>query len=107
MDEHVTCLITGADFLDMNTKRWIHGDLHQLYDILIFNATGCTWTDATVDALPEDSLAVRCDVFYEKNNQIVFPLGLCVFNEAANRFLNNLMRAEEPRIIVPGSNLPN
>lgn len=97
------CLITGADFLDVERQRWIHGDLHQLLDILIFNATGCAWVAAIESPLPEGSMAVRCDVFFEKNNVLVFPLALSNFNEEANRYLNKLIKAEQSQIITFGA----
>lgn len=92
------CLITGADFLDVEGKRWIHGDLHQLLEIMIFNAHGCAWVAADESPLPDDSLAVRCDIFHEVHNIITFPLALCVFNGNAHKYLTAALR---PQIIIP------
>lgn len=87
----VQCLITGCEFLDPITQRYIRGDLHQLFDTLIVNASGCEWVDAVTTPLSADSKAVLCADFYEKNGQIVFPLQLAQFNLAANIYLNKAM----------------
>lgn len=93
----VQCLITGCEFLDPIAKRYIHGDLHQMFDILIFNANGCEWIDAEANPLSAEDKAVLCADFYEKNGQIVFPLQLAQFNLAANLYLNQAMDAEKAR----------
>lgn len=89
------CIITGCNFLDVTQKRWVHGDLHQLLNILVFNANGCIWQFCVDEPMPEDECCVRCDIFYEKNNVLVFPLELSQFNYAANKYLNESMRLEE------------
>jgi hypothetical protein len=43
-----------------------------------------------------------CHAFYEKNNVIVFPLPLTVFNEAAHNYLVGKVRDEEKQIITFG-----
>ena len=97
-----TCLITGADFLDVTQDRWIHGDLHQFIDVLIFNANGCEWHPCADVPLPGDSLAVKAPIYYEKNKQIVFPILLAEFNEAAHAFLTKNLRETESQIITFG-----
>ena len=82
------CLITGANFLDSEQNKWIHGDLHQLHDTMIFNANGCEW-QAT--PMPEGSMAVRADYYYERNSQIVFPLEFASFNDYANAYLTEML----------------
>lgn len=85
------CLITGCEFLDPVKRMRIHGDLHQLMNVLIFNANGCEWESAEENPLGADEKAVMCPVFYEKNKQIVFPLEMAQFNLAANVYLNDEM----------------
>lgn len=99
---HGRCLITGCNFLDVEGRQWIHGDLHQLHDTLIFNANGCEWKRCIEDPLPAEEMAVLSPVFYEKNSQIVFPLAACQFNEAAHKYIGEQMRLEEKQIIVFG-----
>lgn len=89
------CLITGCEFLDPIGKRHIRGDLYQLLNVLIVNASGCEWIDAETTPLPADSRAVMSHDFYEKNGQIVFPLEMAQFNLAANIYLNDQMDAEK------------
>lgn len=99
------CLITGADFLDPAGRRWIHGDLHQLLNILIFNAAGCKWIDGEETPLDSESLAVYSTVFFERNNTIVFPIELAVFNNNAHEFLVKDLNKTESRIITLDSKL--
>jgi hypothetical protein len=88
----VKCLITGCNFVDPIGQKWIHGDLHQLLDILIFNANGCEWQ---FEPMVTTDMAVLCPDFYEKNNQIVFPLQLAQFNLAANMYVNGMLEREK------------
>jgi hypothetical protein len=92
-----TCLITGAEFLDPVSKRRIHGDLHQLMNILIFNSYGCHWESAEEKPLDANDRAVSCPVFYEAHGQIVFPLEACEFNLAANIYLNKQIEDDKKR----------
>ena len=97
------CILTGANFLDVTGKRWIHGDLHQLGDIMIFNASGCEWVPCEEILFPEEEKGLYSEFFYEKNYQIVFPLATTCFNEAAHKFLTAGMDAESiglPRIFT-------
>lgn len=96
------CLITGCDFLDVEQKRWIHGDLHQMFNILIFNASGCEWYDCIDTPMNPENRMVRAEQFYEKNNVIVFPLELSAFNDVAHKFLLGKIKDEEKQIIVFG-----
>lgn len=89
------CIITGCEFIDPIMKRRIHGDLHQLYNILIFNANGCKWESAEEHSLTAEEKAVLSPVFYEANSQIVFPLASAEFNLAANIYLNNSLDLEK------------
>jgi len=101
---HVTCLITGCNFLDAEGGRWIHGDLHQVESALIFNANGCEWKDCATEPMPQDERAAMSPAFYEKNSQIVFPLELAQFNLAANKYLTENLKAEksnQPLIVNP------
>ncbi len=92
-----TCLITGAEFLDPVSKRRIHGDLHQLLNILIFNSHGCHWESAEANPLTAEDKAVSCPVFYEAHGQIVFPLEASEFNLAANIYLNKQLEDDKKR----------
>jgi hypothetical protein len=97
------CLITGADFLDTENERWIHGDLHQLFDALILDATGCQWYDLKDRPLSDGALVVRADYHYEKNSQIVFTLQDAMFNDHANRYLTEMLNKEgkeNPMVMV-------
>jgi len=97
------CLITGADFFDASHERWIHGDLHQLLDTMIFDATGCQWYQTAQRPLPEGSLTITAEHFYEKNNVLVFPLQLTLFNDHANRYLNEMLNKQgvpEPTVTM-------
>lgn len=85
------CLITGADFLDTEQNKWIHGDLHQLHDTLIFNASGCQWNQIEQKPLPDGAMAIRADYYYERNGQIVFPLEFAAFNDHANHYLTEML----------------
>jgi hypothetical protein len=89
------CLITGADFLDTDHQRWIHGDLHQLLDTMIFDATGCQWNYVAEKPLPESSMTLRADHFHEKNNVLSFPLQLTLFNDNANNYLTEMLNKVE------------
>ena len=82
------CLITGADFLDTEKEQWIHGDLHQIHDTLIFNASGCEWKPMP---MPDGAMAIRADYYYERNGQIVFPLEFAAFNDYANKYLTEML----------------
>lgn len=96
------CLITGVVFLDQHQERWIKGDLHLLYDVLIVNASGCEWQYCSRHPLDPDQKMVKCNAeFYEKGNQIVFPLSVAEFNTVANKYLNDQMGTKN--IIVFGS----
>jgi hypothetical protein len=90
----VQCLITGCNFVDPIGQKWIHGDLHQLMDILIFNAHGCEWQ---FEPMEPGDMAVLCPDFYEKHGQIVFPLALSQFNLAANMYINDMIEKEKAR----------
>lgn len=88
---HSTCLITGCEFLDVEQRRWIHGDLYQLVDSLILDASGCHWSKCDEVPLDPEAFIVICPVHYEKGSQVVFPLALAQFNAPANKFLNDNM----------------
>lgn len=92
------CIITGADFLDPVQKKYIHGDLFQMGDMLIFNGGKNVWVDAVAKPLPPASLAVMCEEFFERQGVIVFPLLLCQFNLAANLHLNKQMDEQDKLI---------
>lgn len=101
-------ILTDVVFLDPINRRKIKGELHQLLDILILDAKKGEWENAVDRPLLATDMAVQCAVFYEKNGQVVFPLGACEFNLAANMMLNKLMQleqsAEAPAIEVPPIN---
>jgi len=99
---HGSCIITGCEFLDVVNKRWIHGDLHQLVDILIFNAKGCGWLDCVDSPLDPEAKMVRCEVYFEKNEMLVFPLAMSAFNDVAHKYLIDTIRKEEKQIITFG-----
>ena len=64
------CLITGCNFVDKEARKYIHGDLTLLgADIYIFNATGCQWV---YESPPMAERNVNCEIYYEKNELIVF-----------------------------------
>ncbi len=97
------CLITGCDFLDAENLRYIHGDLHQLFNVLIFNASGCKWMAVSEkEPMNPEHRMVRALGFYEKNNVIVFPLEFAQFNEVAHKFLASMIKLEEKQIITFG-----
>lgn len=99
------CLMTESAFLDPVNKRWIEGSLHILYDVLIHDATGHEWVDASKTPMPSGTKAIMTQVYYEKNSQIVLPLASAQFNLPANIYLNEVMNAEQdpdaPAIINP------
>lgn len=101
------CILPGVVFLDQEQARWIRGDLHLLYDILVVNATDCSWLlcawqYCSTDPLDPKQNMVKCNgAFYFKGGQIVFPLAHSEFNEAANKYLNEQMGTSH--IILFGS----
>ena len=97
------CLITGCDFLDEAQNRWVHGDLHQFFDCLIFNYAGCQWQHNATENLNAEEKIVKCPNFFEKNNLLIFPLALSQFNLTANAYLTEMMAKEAKRIITFGS----
>jgi hypothetical protein len=100
----VQCLVVGINFFDPEGKRYIPGDLHQIADTLIVDASGCKWVPCSEESpMPADDMAVMSPFFYERNSQIVFPLAIAAFNAAANKFLTDGMDAESlnlPRIFT-------
>lgn len=98
------CIITGCTFVDSDNLRAIRGDLHQLMDILIFNASGCEWFDVSeAKPLKESDMMVRASRFYEKNSVIVFPLMIAQFNDVAHEYLVKSIRDEQSQIITFGN----
>jgi hypothetical protein len=52
----MACIITGAELFDLQSYRWVHGDLHRVGDAYVFNAVldekgEVAWTEGE----PEDS----------------------------------------------------
>jgi len=96
------CILPGVVFLDQEQERWIKGDLHLLYGILVVNSNGCAWQYCSTDPLDPKQNMVKCNgAFYFKGGQIVFPLAHSEFNEAANKYLNEQMGTNH--IILFGS----
>lgn len=103
MTTPLRCLITGCEFLDTEQERWIHGDLHQLFDAMIFDATGCEWHNMADKPMADGAMVIRADYFYEKNSQIVFTLQDTMFNDYANKYLTEMLNKEgkhNPMVMV-------
>jgi len=96
-----TLVLEACEFLDAENKRAIHGDLHQIFDVLIFYASGCSWYSVSEEfPLPQDLPMVRAPHYYEGGKQIVFPLGLAAFNEVAHKTLVKLFRTERSPLVL-------
>lgn len=87
-----TELVKGIRFFAGHA--WIQGDLHQLLNVLILDATGNTWKTKAEHPLSADDMLIRAPVWYEANSLLVFPLELAEFNLAANILLNKILLAE-------------
>lgn len=93
------CLIDGADFVDQENDRWIHGSLHQLYDIMIFDMKDNIWRSLSEHPLNPNAKAMRAQFFSDINGLIIFPLLMTEFNSNANRFLNENLNAAEANAV--------
>jgi hypothetical protein len=96
------CIITGCNFLDVDEAKWVHGDLYQFFDTLIFNYGDLQWFICAKNPLDPTTKMVRADHYFEKNGMLVFPLAIAGFNEHAHKHLMDMLRAEEKQIITFG-----
>jgi len=88
---HPRCVITGCDLTDGESH--IHGDLHELGDVYIFNACLDEEWQASRDYhnLPhKNAKVITCSAafFFERRGVIIFPKYCTFLNQAAKDYLH-------------------
>lgn len=91
------CVITGADLVVFGEGKAVHGDLHTMGDVYIFNAVldgggDIAWKHGITAA---DFIETDCKVvgvnsshYFERRGVIVFSKTSATLNDAAFQYLN-------------------
>lgn len=81
----MTCLITGCD-LEMNGKH-IHGDLHVIGNVYVFNSFGCEWVYTPAPSSGKIVKILDTRGMYEAHGTIVIPTDHCILNKNASEYI--------------------
>lgn len=92
---HPECIITGCEF--MSAGGYVHGDLHQLGDVYIFNAaTGAQGNMEWAYGPPHKGAKVlwdSCGMYFERRGVIIIAKAGAILNQAAQDYLTGGPRA--------------
>jgi O-acetylhomoserine/O-acetylserine sulfhydrylase-like pyridoxal-dependent enzyme len=90
------CIITGCDLVDITECRWVHGDLHTVGGVWVFNACLDSKGEAAWSGkIPPGSPYAKAlhiwdnvvDSYFERRGVIVLNPAACRLNSAAQEYL--------------------
>lgn len=80
-----TCIITGCSLYDTDARVWRHGDLWEMGDVYIFNAT----QEANDDPTHRRQLIINDFAdFFTRRDVYVIPKLCATLNPEAERYIN-------------------
>lgn len=80
-----TCIITGCSLFDVEDSFWMHGDLFEMGDVYIFNATPKSSNEPTS---PRQLRINDGADFFTRRDVYVIPKLCATLNPEAERYIN-------------------
>ena len=85
-----TCIITGCSLFDADARVWRHGDLFEMGDVYVFNATPMAEQDPTS---PRQLRINESADFFTRRDVYVISKLCATLNPEAERYINGMIGA--------------